>query len=102
MRVALNAQAPPKPAYGAACNGCGLCCAVELCPLAILRFKRRQGPCPALDWDGAQRRYVCGVLMAPKRFLPWLPGRWAARLVGRWIAAGRGCDCRAEISDQLS
>ncbi len=96
MRVELRAEAPDKPDFGAPCNGCGLCCAVETCPLGLLLFRRRKGPCPALEWrDG---RYVCGVLDAPDRFIPLLPRRWAVRLVGRWIAAGRGCDCRHQAA----
>lgn len=97
VKVKLHADAPPKPAYGAECNGCGLCCAVAACPLGIILFRRLKGPCPALQWrDG---RHVCGVLAEPGRFAPLLPRRWAARLVARWIAAGQGCDCRSEIED---
>ncbi len=92
MKVALPADAPPKPAHGAQCNGCGLCCAVETCPLGMILFRRRRGPCPALLWRAA--RSVCGVLAEPERFIPLLPRRWATRLVARWIAAGKGCDCR--------
>ncbi|MBI3446272.1 MAG: hypothetical protein HY055_13170 [Magnetospirillum sp.] len=88
MKVELKAGAPPKPEFGAPCNGCGVCCALELCPLGILRFGRIAGPCPALDWDG--ERYVCGLLLRRTR-------GWSRRLVARWIAAGKGCDCRAEI-----
>ncbi|WP_096701225.1 hypothetical protein [Magnetospirillum sp. 15-1] len=97
MKVELRSDAPPKPAYGAACNGCGLCCAVATCPLGIILFRRLEGPCPASQWrDG---RYVCGALAEPGRFAPLLPRRWASRLVARWIAAGKGCDCRSEVED---
>ncbi|CAA7615229.1 hypothetical protein [Magnetospirillum sp. UT-4] len=87
--VALHSDAPAKPAFGAACNGCGLCCALTTCPLARIRFLRVRGPCPALDWIEAERRYRCGI----GRFMRWLP----QRLMLRWIAAGVGCDCRAEM-----
>lgn len=94
VTVGLRADAPPKPAFGAPCNGCGLCCAVEACPLGIIRFGRRRGPCPAMEWrDG---RYACGMLARRP------PGGWTARLIARWIAAGKGCDCRSEIADQPS
>ena len=34
--LADGVEGPPrKPAEGQSCNGCGLCCAVQLCPLAI-------------------------------------------------------------------
>ncbi|KIM00629.1 Ferredoxin [Paramagnetospirillum magnetotacticum MS-1] len=97
MKVELRTDAPPKPAYDAPCNGCGLCCAVETCPLGLVLFRRRQGPCPALVWQDG--RYVCGVLDRPKDFIALLPTAWAARLVARWIAAGKGCDCRHEAEE---
>ena len=41
--VWLHAEAPPKPAEGAPCNGCGLCCLAEPCPLGVLVSRRRTG-----------------------------------------------------------
>lgn len=100
--IHLHRDAPPKPAAGAPCNGCGVCCAAETCPLARLLFLRTRGPCPALEWDEAGRRYRCGLLTRPRRHAVWLPPSWektAARLAGRWIAAGQGCDCGAAVED---
>lgn len=103
--IHLHRQAPPKPPMGLPCNGCGLCCAAETCPLARLRFLRRQGPCPALEWTaagptGEPARYRCGLLLRPRHYWPGLPA-WAAplarRLTRRWIAAGSACDSQAEI-----
>lgn len=90
--ILLRAEAPGKPAPGAACNGCGVCCAAQPCPLGMLLSRRRQGRCRALQWRGTDGRYVCGVLAQPRRWLPWLPLATATRLVTRWIAAARGCD----------
>jgi hypothetical protein len=90
--VMLRIDAPAKPPAGAACNGCGLCCAAEPCPLGMLLSGRRQGRCRALQWRAADARYVCGVLVQPRRWLPWLPAAWAQRLARRWIAASQGCD----------
>lgn len=98
--IAIHAAAPAKPAVGAPCNGCGLCCAAEPCPLSRLLLGHRQGACPALQWDAAATRYACGLVQAPARHLRWLPARaeaLAARLARRWIAAGRGCDFAAEL-----
>ncbi len=92
--VLLHRQAPPKPAWGEPCNGCGLCCVAEPCPLGMLISRRRRGSCRALQWDGS--RYRCGALADPGRWLPGLPRGWARRLAGRWIAAGRGCDATLE------
>ena len=82
-------QAPAKPNFGADCNGCGLCCLVEPCPLGMLATRRRHGACALLRWSGSQQRYVCGAISnAPS---DWL-GRLRQRLAVRWIAAGKGCD----------
>jgi hypothetical protein len=83
--------APAKPAYGRPCNGCGVCCLAETCPVGRLRFLRRRGPCPALIQDRSGR-YWCGMVANPGRFLPWLPDGLARALMRRWIAAGIGCD----------
>jgi hypothetical protein len=84
--IHLHRLAPAKPAPGDACNGCGVCCAAEPCPLGIVVSRRRRGACAALRWDDAAARYRCALLPeaapAPQR-----------RLVARWIAAGAGCDC---------
>ena len=96
--IAVHAASPAKPALGEACNGCGVCCAMVTCPLGRLLFLRRRGPCPALRWQAS--RYVCGLVVAPGDYLPWLPQpvrAAAARLATRSIAAGRGCDCDAEL-----
>ena len=93
--VRLPADAPDKPAPGAPCNGCGLCCAAELCPLGRVAFRKSRGPCPALVWRPEDRRHVCGLATAPKTHLPRLPGPLIPlfiRLARRWIAAGIGCD----------
>ena len=98
--IHLHRDAPAKPAPGAACNGCGVCCALETCPAARLLFRQAAGPCPALAWSTDERRYRCGLLTAPGHYLRWLPGFTQAparRLFQRWIAAGIGCDCSAEV-----
>lgn len=95
--ILLQPLAPAKPAPGAACNGCGVCCAAEPCPLGHWLSAGNRGPCQALSWDEASRRYHCGALAAPERWLSWLPRRWALGLARRWIAAGAGCDCDYEV-----
>ena len=88
--IHLHPHAPAKPAEGAACNGCGVCCAAAPCPLGVLISRRTSGPCAALEWhDGL---YLCGAVLAPERHLPWLPRAWASALARRWIAAAKGCD----------
>ncbi len=94
--ILLHPDAPPKPATGQPCNGCGPCCAAEPCPLGMLLSRRRRGACAALRWSDDEVTYRCGVLREPRRWLPWLPESWARRLARRWIAAGRGCDSELE------
>ena len=93
--VLWHPNAPAKPALGAACNGCGLCCLAAPCPLGMLVSRRRQGACHALQWDASQQRYRCGMVSDPGAILGW-QHPWAvalvARLAQRWIASGVGCD----------
>lgn len=98
--VRLHAAAPAKPALGAPCNGCGVCCALLPCPLSRALLGHRAGTCPALVWQSMESRYACGLVIAPADHLRWLPkslAPLAQRLARRWIAAGSGCDCDAEV-----
>jgi hypothetical protein len=90
--IRIHADAPLKPPLGAACNGCGMCCLAEPCPVGMLISLRRQGACSALRWDDGGRRYRCGLMgsVAHSRS-PW------ARFVRRLIGAGAGCDSDAEV-----
>jgi len=98
--VWIHVDAPAKPALGETCNGCGVCCLAEPCPVGMLLSRRRHGACVALRWDDAGRRYLCGVVAQPESLLRWLP-HFAARLVGRmarrFISAGSGCDASIDV-----
>ena len=97
--IHLQRSAPGKPAEGQACNGCGVCCALETCPAGRIRFWQKQCPCPALEWSAPENRYLCGLLLRPKHYLDWLPNSAESstrKLLARWIAAGSGCDCSAD------
>ena len=98
--IHLRAEAPAKPAAGAACNGCGVCCAWQPCPLGVLVSGRRHGACTALRWDETDQHYRCAMVQAPESAWPALPPLLRPalqRLAQRWIAAGAGCDCDLEI-----
>jgi len=104
IHIALQLAAPPKPAVGAPCNGCGVCCSIAPCPLSRGLLGHRNGACPALIWRETEQRYLCGLVAAPAAHLDWLPQRLAkvaTLLARRWISAGTGCDCAAEVSDTL-
>lgn len=98
--IHLHVEAPPKPAPGQACNGCGVCCAWQPCPLGVLVSGRRNGACAALRWDDTDQRYRCTMVDAPEAAWPALhPVLRGAlkRLARRWIAAGAGCDSDLEV-----
>lgn len=109
--IHIQAQAPRKPAPGAPCNGCGVCCLLEPCPLGQLLTRRRRGACKALRWHEAVPAYRCGALEAPRAVLEQLlPGRlrglarWLApglaRLARRWIGLQLGCDSALQVQPQ--
>jgi hypothetical protein len=85
--IRIHAAAPAKPAWGAACNGCGVCCLAEPCPVGMLVSLRRRGACRALRWDAGAASYRCGLMKVPA----------LNAVVQRWIAAGRGCDSDATV-----
>lgn len=94
--IHIHPQAPAQPRPGQPCNGCGVCCLAEPCPVGMLLSRRRRGACATLRWDAARLRYVCSALaLGGGRSLPLLgawPGRLLSRLMSRWIGAGIGCD----------
>ena len=98
--IAIHPAAPAKPAWGQTCNGCGVCCLSEPCPVGMLLSRRRRGACVALVWSDAAGCYRCGLLVAPTEHLPaWLhpAAPQLQRLARRFIAAGIGCDCDIEL-----
>lgn len=97
--IIIHSDAPPKPDLGQGCNGCGVCCAAEPCPVSIALLWPHQAPCRALIWNEVEHRYLCGMVSHPAQFLPWLPARFnlvASRLFKRWIAANTACDADVE------
>jgi hypothetical protein len=105
--IHIEAAAPPKPREGQPCNGCGVCCLFDPCPLGVLLSKSRTGACHAVQWDANLGIYRCGALVAPQQVLAAALPTWAKpvarvlarflpKLARRWIAAGRGCDSSLE------
>ena len=80
--------------FGAPCNGCGMCCAMEPCGVArvFIPDHPEEGPCLALERAGD--RFVCGMIPRPGHYMQ-LPD-WADTHMGGLFAealgAGRGCD----------
>ncbi|WP_298013442.1 hypothetical protein [uncultured Aquabacterium sp.] len=100
--IHIHPEAPPKPAEGQPCNGCGVCCLAEPCPVGVLVSRRRTGACAALQWSDAGRRYVCGLMgetdVAPTATRPAWPRRLWRHWVRRVIASGIGCDAGLVVS----
>ena len=107
--IHIHPSAPAKPARGAACNGCGVCCLLEPCPVGVLLSHSRRGACAALRWNEAVRRYQCGALTQPEQVLKSALPRWlgfaAFAVAGglrrwgpRWIAVGVGCDSSVDVA----
>jgi hypothetical protein len=89
----LHRAAPAKPEAGAPCNGCGVCCAAEPCPVGMLLSLRVRGRCRLLRFEDSQARYRCGLMPAGHAVGAV---RWLRLLVARWIGAGLGCDSTAQ------
>jgi len=98
LLLQVEPQAPAKPALGQPCNGCGLCCLAEPCPLGIMLSLRWRGACRMLRWEAGPQRSSADTATSPSasRTRRLLRGLWN-RLVRRWIAAGSGCDAALEV-----
>jgi hypothetical protein len=83
---------PRKPAEGEACNGCGLCCAIALCPLAAEFLDAAEPPCPAMEF--ADGRFWCGLARRPSRYFgtPASGNRLIRPMVQQALSIGEGCD----------
>jgi len=110
QRILIHPDAANKPASGAPCNGCGVCCLLEPCPLGMLLSRRRRGACVAVQWSDTLHQYRCGALVAPQEMLQnfapsafptWIPGlsKALAFAAGRWIAVNQGCDSSVELEE---
>lgn len=95
----------PKPLYGLPCNGCGLCCILEQCPLSEAFFGQ-QPICPALEAlpTGA---YACGIVRAPQEYLDLQAGfahhaPAAREAFAVMLGAGLGCDGVANDADRAA
>jgi hypothetical protein len=116
--ILIHPEAPAKPPLGAPCNGCGVCCLAEPCPVGVLVSRRRTGACTALRWSNSEGRYHCGLMIwgnpasvsaandwpdgkkvgfAPHRAAHALFASLWHRWVRRIISAGSGCDASLEV-----
>lgn len=56
-------RAPEKPKFSEPCNGCGYCCAAELCKVGKhLHGENHPAPCPSMVFS--VDRFLCGAVLA--------------------------------------
>lgn len=79
-----------KPPYGSPCNGCGVCCQNEICPLGQIAFPHAQAPCPALEKQAD--RYVCGLVASPQTYAPIRASVYGVEALREAAAIGVGAD----------
>mgnify|MGYP001566942021 CR=1 FL=1 len=80
---------PNKPKFASPCNGCGLCCAKEICEVGAIAFPGAQAPCPALKINSERTQTYC-ELVAIEIFAGLEP------IIQNGLGIGAGCtmnDC---------
>lgn len=82
----MSETLPAKPAFGAPCNGCGLCCAVEVCAFGKMAHGEVPAPCPSLLFH-AGRSWCALVVMEP--------AAGNGRPIAEALGIGMGCDADA-------
>jgi hypothetical protein len=101
--IHIHPEAPAKPPEGAPCNGCGVCCLAEPCPVGMLVSRKRHGACDALVWTEAHgtspARYQCGLMLRSGAAATGWRRLWQA-WVRRMISAGSGCDASLTVTGQ--
>lgn len=106
--IRIEPAAPAKPPFGAPCNGCGVCCLAQPCPLGMVLSARRHGACAALRWQERESVYRCGAIAQPREVLMQVLPRplraiavplapVLAALARRSIALEVGCDCDLQV-----
>lgn len=84
MKLQVLETAPEKPRKGEPCNGCGFCCAAEVCEIGLAAMgPDTQAPCPAMEFS--EGRFWCGIVKAEDE-LGVFP------LVRLMLGIGKGCD----------
>lgn len=75
-------KAPERPDDGQPCNGCGFCCAAELCDGAVMALGDVPAPCPLMTYhDG---RFWCRLVETEKQ-------AGMEPLIAKALGIGTGC-----------
>ena len=76
---------PSKPKYGSPCNGCGMCCANEICGIGKIAYPDAVAPCPALVYSADRTHSICAIVDTERR-------SGMEPLIARALGVGKGCD----------
>ena len=99
-----------KPPHGAKCNGCGMCCQAEKCPLGTAIFAgipsngnadAWAGPCPGIARH-ADGTFGCGLVETPRRYAPLRAavfGEERLRTAAMYLT-GSGVGCDGHVDDE--
>lgn len=79
---------PDKPRFGSPCNGCGICCAVEVCQVGIAVLGEIAAPCPAMRF--ADDRFYCGLVLLEQSAREQSPD--LEPFFFNVLGIGKGCD----------
>lgn len=86
-----------KPKEGQPCNGCGLCCMLEVCAIGARVYGEDQpAPCPGLQAEAG--RFWCGVVQAEEK--AFLGGAVSDHRIAEMLGIGRGCDAEDGIETE--
>lgn len=97
-QLGLHLFSIAKPKFREPCNGCGLCCKLQVCEAGKLFLGTTSTPCPALEYES--NRYWCGLVRRPHHYLGITfaeadtilsPGFYTL------IAGGQGCGMEDEV-----
>lgn len=84
---------PPKPKFGSPCNGCGLCCRLELCVLADVFYPGATAPCPGLKTSDDGTRTYCELVQIEQQ-------QKMVPMIQLGLGVGLGCGMRDEDTDE--
>ncbi len=86
---------PDKPRFRSPCNGCGKCCALEICEVGAMAFPGASAPCPALKLTPDHTRTYC-ELVAIEIHANMEP------LIQRGLGIGDGCTMEDEATSKAA
>ena len=88
-----------KPPFRAPCNGCGVCCLAQLCPIAIDWLPGVTTPCPALETEDG--RFWCGLIRHPSKHLGirFNGDSILSPMIAKGVGLGQGCSMEDGVLD---